>query len=104
LKNRFPYHPDEGQGCKQAAITAFFLLVAMIPGVGRFFNNLLGVLFGFCGEKLEFLRGWRNKNHFKTTIHGFGGGCNLIAGLIFDGPKNIISSYNYCGEITLRGL
>jgi hypothetical protein len=54
LKNRIPHHPIEGQDRELSKITAFFLGLAMIPGVGRFFNNLLGVLFGCCREKLEF--------------------------------------------------
>jgi hypothetical protein len=75
LKNRFPYHPDEGQGCKQAAITAFFLLVAMIPGVGRFFNNLLEYYSDVVRKSLnfagEFLRGLSDKRHFRTIICSF---------------------------------
>jgi hypothetical protein len=65
LKNRSPPHPDEEQDREPAKIAVLFIWLSMIPGVGRFFNNLLGVLFGCCRENLnfagEFWRGLKNK-------------------------------------------
>jgi hypothetical protein len=72
LKNRFPHHPVEGQDREQTKITAFFLCLAMIPGVGRFFNNLLEYYSDVVRKSLnfagEFLRGLRNKNSFIPTL------------------------------------
>jgi hypothetical protein len=92
LKNRFPRHPNEGQDREQAEITPFLPWLAMTNGelasssttCWEYYSDVVGKTLNIAGE---FLRGLRNKNHFKTAIHGFGGGLNLIAGLIPDGPK-----------------